>query len=244
MRSILMVMTFGLLLAGCTSDEGEKQTAVQDELPAVNESSDVVEQPSSWKQAARTPSYQPPVRSNSWSRAFELAEEGAKEAEKKAHDMISSTPPATEESKQVSERATEPVEAVKEKAVPPVVVKKEVVEKSVATPVGDAVAGARKIGKCKACHSFEAGGRHKVGPNLFGIYGKVAGKVDGYRKYGGDLKSATFVWDDEALTAWLCDSKAAIKSLTNSASARTKMNKQKVCGADAVNVAAYLRTLK
>ncbi len=104
-----------------------------------------------------------------------------------------------------------------------------------------AVAGPE--GKCKACHTFDQGGKHKTGPNLFGIVGKKAGSTD-FKKYGKSLKHADWVWDEENLKAWVCDSKEAIRELTGDDHAKTKMGKQKKCGDDAEAVVAFLKTLK
>jgi len=97
--------------------------------------------------------------------------------------------------------------------------------------------------KCKACHSFNQGGKHKVGPNLFAIVGSKAGSTD-FKKYGKSLKNANWVWDEKNLKAWVCDSKQAIKDLTGDDHANTKMGKQKKCGADAEAVVTFLKTLK
>ena len=112
-----------------------------------------------------------------------------------------------------------------------------------AAGMGDAVAGKAKAGKCKACHSFDAGGGHKMGPNLFGIVGKAAGTAEGF-KYTADLNNAGFTWNAANLAAWICDSPAAIKVLTGNPAAKTKMGKQRVCDANALNVVAYLQSLK
>lgn len=108
---------------------------------------------------------------------------------------------------------------------------------------GDAVAGKAKARRCLACHSFDEGGRHKMGPNLFGISGQAAGTAAGYR-FSAGLKNAGFIWDAKKLADWVCDSKAAIKVLTGNADARTTMGNQRICGSDAANVAAYLESLK
>jgi len=97
--------------------------------------------------------------------------------------------------------------------------------------------------KCQACHSFDQGGKHKVGPNLFGIVGSKAGSTD-FGKYSPSLDNGGWVWSEENLAAWVCDSKQAIKDLTKDENAKTKMGNQNKCGDEATEVVAFLKTLK
>jgi cytochrome c len=54
--------------------------------------------------------------------------------------------------------------------------------------------GKRVARKCVACHSFEKGGKNKIGPNLFGIMGRQRGLVDEYN-YSKALKKMGGKWD-------------------------------------------------
>jgi cytochrome c len=57
---------------------------------------------------------------------------------------------------------------------------------------------------CAACHSFGAGEKAIVGPNLHGVFGRPAAAVDGF-DYSPALRASGLVWTPRALDAWLAD---------------------------------------
>jgi len=56
--------------------------------------------------------------------------------------------------------------------------------------------------QCRACHSLDAGGPHKVGPNLYGVFGRKAGLAEGFA-YSEVMTNSDVIWTEEAMDAWL-----------------------------------------
>lgn len=62
--------------------------------------------------------------------------------------------------------------------------------------------GAKVYKKCRTCHTVEDGGRHKVGPNLWAIYGMKAGTKEGFA-YSKVMKESGIVWDEATMDGYL-----------------------------------------
>ena len=82
----------------------------------------------------------------------------------------------------------------------------------VAAEAQDAAAGQRVFNQCRACHTADQGGRNGVGPNLFGIVGRKAASIDGFR-YSANMRSLAeggLEWNEDRLRAYITNPKAVV----------------------------------
>ena len=73
-----------------------------------------------------------------------------------------------------------------------------------------AAEGAKVFKKCSACHSIAEGGANKIGPALWGVLGRPAGSVPGY-KYSKAMAEYGKNWSFEEMNSFLIKPKDWIK---------------------------------
>ena len=70
--------------------------------------------------------------------------------------------------------------------------------------------GSAQFKKCLSCHSIAKNGKNKIGPKLFGVLGRKAGSVSGY-KYSKAMLAYGKVWSFEEMDGFLTKPKDWIK---------------------------------
>ncbi|MCZ6847946.1 MAG: cytochrome c family protein [Alphaproteobacteria bacterium] len=74
----------------------------------------------------------------------------------------------------------------------------------------DAAKGKKVFAKCKACHAL-AKGKNKIGPSLYGVFGRKAGTAPGFKRYSPAIKKSGVVWNAETLDKYLAKPRDFIK---------------------------------
>jgi cytochrome c len=102
---------------------------------------------------------------------------------------------------------------------------------------GDAAEGEKVFKRyCTTCHIATAKGSPRQGPTLFGVVGRKAGSVEGFR-YTNANRNSNLVWTEDQLDKYLTDPRAVVPG--------TSMAFAGVNNADdRQNLIAYLATLK
>lgn len=75
---------------------------------------------------------------------------------------------------------------------------------------GDAAKGKKVFSKCKACHSLKKG-KNKIGPSLYGVFGRKAGTAPGFKRFSSAMKKSGVVWDEKTLDQYLAKPRSFIK---------------------------------
>ncbi len=95
--------------------------------------------------------------------------------------------------------------------------------------------GANQARKCVACHSFDAGGANKIGPNLHDIVGREVASHEGFA-YSNALKEYAGVWDYERLSCFIENPRTCVPG-NKMSFAGVKNDKERA------EIIAYLRSI-
>jgi cytochrome c len=78
---------------------------------------------------------------------------------------------------------------------------------------GDLAEGQRAFQACVVCHTTTEHGQRMVGPNLYGVFDRRAGTLEGFG-YSPAMKKAGFRWNAKRIDAFIADPQAVAPGTT------------------------------
>lgn len=94
-------------------------------------------------------------------------------------------------------------------------------------------AGKAAFASCTVCHNNVQGAAAKMGPNLYGVFGRKAGSADGFA-YSSALKASQITWTEAELDAFLTNPSVKVPGTKMGAGGISDATKRKA-------VIAYLK---
>lgn len=108
---------------------------------------------------------------------------------------------------------------------------------AVAAAAGDVKKGFKTFKrKCMGCHTIDAGGMNRTGPNLWGIVGKDKAQAERYR-YSTALRTRGGTWTEEELLRFIAGPRTMIPDTKMTFAGIKKES-------DRLDILAFLKTLK
>lgn len=110
-----------------------------------------------------------------------------------------------------SDQAQTPTEPASAPAPEPTPEQAKALQAALPAPynTADLAHGKHVFSQCATCHTDTKGGPNMTGPNLYGVFGRKAGSLDGF-SYSDGLKAAGFTWDPARVDAWITDPRAVV----------------------------------
>ena len=114
---------------------------------------------------------------------------------------------------------------------------------------GDPAAGEQQFSQCQTCHVVQnedgetlAGRQGIQGPNLYGIVGRSAGTVEGFRYQNAIVQAGDegLVWDEDTLVAYILDPQGFLRETLDDRRARSGMTHRVRAEDTARDIVAFL----